>query len=174
MLGLIKNIINKGNIYSNPSFLPIKYHRPYPSMVRVIALTGYPGVGKTAIGDALKELGFRVITLYFRKERVLLKTLSRRVILGKTPVFVEGFWSHLINNITDIVLVSAPREKVLESYSKRGYELPKILENLLSSEEHQIEQEIAKVFFVKKTFIVNDFITPTQVIAEQIVAQLAL
>ena len=113
----------------------------------IIALTGTPGTGKTAIASKLRETGEYVIDLHqyieehglkekFDKKRdtynvdvdKLNRSLNENVRRGAN-VFLEGHLSHFLD--CDIVIVIRCRPSVLhERLKKRNYAPSKITENV--------------------------------------------
>lgn len=113
-------------------------------MKRVIAITGYPGCGKSTISRELSLRDYRVLDNLF-SGTVSLRKITRRRVLGPTPVFVVGFWSHLLRNITDIVVLEAPSEEHLRIYQERNYPLEKAVQNIEAIKKGTLEKELERI-----------------------------
>jgi len=113
----------------------------------IIAITGTPGTGKTAVASKLRELGEYVIDLHqyieekglkerFDKKRdtynVDADKLNRSLkdnLRSDANVFLEGHLSHFLD--CDIIIVIRCRPSVLyERLKKRNYAEQKISENV--------------------------------------------
>lgn len=146
---------------------------------KIIALTGTPGTGKTAVSRILKKKGFAVIDLnseirkrklysaYDRKrktyvadfgkiERFLKKELKQEKYENKT-IIIDSHLSHLLpSRIVDFVVVLRCESAELERrLSERGWSAEKIRENaeaeIIGLIEYEARKKHGKVFAVDAT-----------------------
>lgn len=146
---------------------------------KIIALTGTPGTGKTAVSRILKKKGFAVIDLnseirkrklysaYDRKrktyvadfgkiERFLKKELKQEKYENKT-IIIDSHLSHLLpSRIVDFVVVLRCEPAELERrLSERGWSAEKIRENveaeIIGLIEYEARKKHGKVFAVDAT-----------------------
>lgn len=142
-------------------------------MSHIIAITGYPGAGKTSLAKALAKLGYRVLFDLFQGE-ISIKELKRRIILGSLPVFIPGFWSHLLGTVTKVLFIKAPFHHYEKIYKQRGYGLKKTLDNLEALKLGHIEKEIKALKGVEVHILENTLKLNFNQLAEKAIELLSL
>lgn len=115
----------------------------------MIALTGTPGTGKTAVAEELKKRGYKVVSVveFARIHNCILDEDEEGVVVDVERLakfrfdgIVEGHLSHLIS--PDLVIVLRCNPLVLrERLAGRGWDEEKIMEN--------VEAELLDVILVE-------------------------
>ena len=114
----------------------------------LIALTGTPGTGKTAISNILREKNFEVVDLNEittnknfligndekRDSRMIdvdsLNEYIKKNYKGKDIVFIEGHLSHLLKSMDKVIVIRCHPDKLKKRLSKKGWKKEKIRENI--------------------------------------------
>ncbi|MCX8172730.1 MAG: adenylate kinase family protein [Archaeoglobaceae archaeon] len=103
----------------------------------MIALTGTPGCGKSAVAEELKRRGYKVINIKeFAKKHRCARKLGSEIIIDVERLsrygfdgIVEGHLSHLLKPEIAIVLRCNPLV-IKERLMARGWEYDKVMENV--------------------------------------------
>jgi len=114
----------------------------------LIALTGTPGTGKTAVSYVLQEKGFKNVDLNrvateegflagFDKKRASkiididrLNDYVKKRYITKDVVFLVGHISHLLKNVDKVIVLRCHPDELKKRLSKKKWAEEKIKENL--------------------------------------------
>jgi len=114
----------------------------------IVALTGTPGTGKTAVANFLQKKGIKIVDLNkvvveqdflagFDKKReskiVDIDRLNKFVkdnYMGEEDIFLVGHISHLLKNVGKIIVLRCHPNQLKTRLSKKGWAAEKIKENI--------------------------------------------
>jgi len=114
----------------------------------LVALSGTPGTGKTAVSDLLQKKGYLVISLNEiaiknsfisgidkkRNSKILdIKRLNEYVYKNYASVdlvFIEGHAAHFLNSAEKVVLLRCRPKKLKKRLEKKGWTEEKVKENI--------------------------------------------
>jgi len=114
----------------------------------LVALTGTPGVGKSAVSQILKNKGYNivdinaVVTEYHlyssidikRNSKIIdfkkLNTHVKEIYAQQDLVILESHVSHLINGVDKVIILRCHPTKLQQRLSTRGWSMQKIKENV--------------------------------------------
>jgi adenylate kinase len=122
-------------------------------MSMIIALSGTPGTGKTAVSEQLRKNNYKVLDINkIAKEQNFLvsydksrdthevdldglneyfhQELDRSELEGSPPIFLEGHLAHLIDNIDGVIVLRCHPQILKERLQTKNWSETKIRENL--------------------------------------------
>jgi len=114
----------------------------------IVALTGTPGVGKTAVSQILQNKGFDIIDLNKlavehnfwlgtdkqRDSKIIdikqINTYVTEAYKEKDPIIIEGHLSHLLKSVDNVIVLRCHPIKLKQRLLTKGWNTKKIRENI--------------------------------------------
>jgi adenylate kinase len=157
----------------------------------IIALSGTPGTGKTAVSEQLRKKGYKVIdinkiaqeqnffTEYDRSREThevdlgglneyLRKELPELAASGSTPLFLEGHLAHLFDFIDFVIILRCALDVLQERLNSKNWHEKKILENLEAEALDVITIEAVEKYGEDKVFEVDTSNVSIDIVLEKI------
>ena len=153
----------------------------------LVALSGTPGTGKTAVSDLLQKKGYLVISLNEiaiknsfisgidkkRNSKILdIKRLNEYIYKNYASgdlVFIEGHAAHFLNSAEKVILLRCRPKKLKKRLEKKGWNEEKVKENIEAESLDVILCETVEYFPEDSIFEIDTSNKTIESISESIV-----